>query len=424
MIIPEKQSVAVIGGGVAGIVAAYLASQKHSVTIFESTDYLGGHTNTITLNDGPDAGAAIDTGFIVMNDQTYPLLHQFLSRLGVPVRFADMSFSYYCETTGLTYGSRDFNHLFCQRKNLLRPRFYQMLLGITRFWREAEQALRSGELRHLSLGDALKKFKIPHSTIRDYILPMAGAIWSTPAEEMLSSSAHSIIHFCKNHGLLGLKNQPRWQTVVGGSHSYVRAFQQQFAGTIQIRKRVQSVRRDDHGATLTFVDSEPERFDYCIVALHADQVLKLLENPTSKEQQLFSPWSYKTNHTVLHSDVRHLPPLKRAWASWNYRREQGRKDATTVPITYYMNMLQGLALNQEYCVTLNPEREIFVKSIVKEISYTHPVFSVDAFATQEALNQHRGEERTFFVGSYHGFGFHEDAVRSGVRVGQLLGGEL
>ncbi len=423
-IIPQGSRVAVVGGGVSGIVSAFLASQNHQVTLFEAGSCIGGHTNTVILEEGPDSGIGIDTGFIVLNDQTYPNFHKFLSSLNVPVRFADMSFSYYCDETQLSYGSRDLAHLFCQKRNLLRPRFYQMLLGIFSFWHKARKALELGQLKGLTLGDFLKDAHIPQVTIRDYILPMAGAIWSSPAEEMSLASAESIIHFCKNHGLLGLRNQPRWQTIVGGSHSYLRAFEKKFTGEILINAPISQVERSAQKVTIHAKGRTPQDFDYVILATHANHVLPLLAQPSAQETQLFSVWEYKNNHTVLHTDISHLPPLKQAWASWNYLRERNRRDFGSVPITYNMNILQGLALKETYCVTLNPERPIAPERIVKEVDYTHPVFSTAAIESQRLLNQHNGNQRTFFVGSYHGFGFHEDAVRSAVRVGAFFSGEL
>jgi predicted NAD/FAD-binding protein len=423
-IIPQGSRVAVVGGGVSGIVSAFLASQNHKVTLYEGGNYLGGHTNTIVLREGPDAGVGIDTGFIVLNDQTYPNFHKFLKCLDVPVRYADMSFSYYCEESQLSYGSRNLAHLFCQKQNLLRPHFYQMLFGIYLFWLRAARALERGELTGVNLGDFLKKAQIPQVTIRDYILPMAGAIWSSPAEEMNAASAESIIHFCKNHGLLGLRNQPRWQTVIGGSHSYLRAFEKKFYGEILIATPISKIERSVDKVTIHSDGRPAQEFDYVIIATHANQVLPLLDAPSNQERDLFSVWQYKTNHTVLHTDISHLPPLRQAWASWNYIRERNRRDRGSVPVTYNMNILQGLALKETYCVTLNPERPIAPGRIVKEINYTHPVFSTAAIESQRHLNQLHGAERTFFVGSYHGFGFHEDAVRSAVRVGEFFSGTL
>lgn len=422
--IAPGSSVAVIGGGVAGIVASYLISQNHRVTLFEGADYLGGHTNTVVLPDGPDAGKGIDTGFIVLNDHTYPNLHRFLHRLNIPVRYTDMSFSYYCEESDFVYGSRNLSHLFCQYKNLIRPVFYEMLRGVFQFWKEAEAALRTGELRQTTLGEFLKSRKVPEVTIRHYILPMAGAIWSSPAEEMNDASAETIISFFKNHGLLGYRNQPRWQTVVGASHSYLHAFKRIFAGEIILNAPIVRIERGPENVSIKTRAGDERKFDYVVIAVHADQVLKILTKPNELEYRLFEPWKYKNNRTVLHTDIRQLPPLKRAWASWNYRREKGRRDIGGVPITYNMNILQGLELSETYCVTLNAEREIMSKRIIKEIDYSHPIFSTDAIESQRLLNQYTGGERTFYCGSYHGFGFHEDAVRSSVRIGEFFSGKL
>ncbi len=422
--IPLGSQVAVVGGGVAGIVSAHLAAQHHRVSLFEAAPYLGGHTNSILLTDGPDAGHAIDTGFIVLNDRTYPNFHKFLRCLDVPVRYADMSFSYYSEQDDLIYGSRTLAHLFCQYRNLARPLFYRLVEGIFRFWRAAERAHRLHELEGQTLGQFLERANIPSVTQEHYILPMAGAIWSAPAEEMANASAESTVHFFKNHGLLGYRDQPRWQTVVGASFSYVKAFQKVFRGELRLGSGVSKIIRHADRVELVLSGGERRSFDYVVVAVHANQVLPLLSPASDDERRLFGAWDYKTNLTVLHTDVSHLPPLKRAWASWNYRRERARKNQGGVPITYNMNLLQGLDLQETYCVSLNPERAIDPKRIVKEIQYRHPVFSTAAIESQKQLNRHAGENRTFFSGSYHGFGFHEDAVRSAVRVGAFFSGAL
>lgn len=419
------QKIAVIGAGVAGITAAYLLSEKHQVTLFEGAERIGGHTNTVVLTTGPDAGLGIDTGFIVLNDWTYPLLHRLLEKLETPVRYADMSFSYQCEETGLLYGSRSINQLFSQRINLISPRFLNMLNGIQRFWRAASELLAAGEIDHaIGLGEFLRDARIPEVTCRHYVLPMAGAIWSSPAEEMQLFPASTILSFFRNHGLLGYRHQPRWQTVVGGSHSYLRAFERVFRGKIQRSTPIRSVRRNTEDVRVITASGEPHSFDQVIIATHADHVLPLLEDADNEERALFSPWTYKENHTVLHHDSTYLPPLRRAVASWNYRRELSRRRHDAISITYSMNLLQGISADNEYCVTLNPEREIGRDKLIREFSYHHPIYSLDAVRTQSRIGEIQGRRRTFFCGSYQGFGFHEDAVRSATGVAQLFGETL
>lgn len=416
--------VAVIGGGVAGIVAAHILQRRHDVTLFDQNDYLGGHTHTIVLTEGPDAGAAVDTGFIVLNDHTYPTFHRFLAQLKVPVRFADMSFGFHSEPDNLQYAGTSLNGLFAQRINLLRPAFWRMLLDIRRFCQTACRDLREGRLMDITLGDYIRRGGYSRAFIEDYLLPMGGAIWSAASEKMLEFPAAALIRFFENHGLLSLKNRPRWQTVVNGSHTYVRKFLECFRGTVHLACPVLGVGREEDGVQVRLRDGSVQHFDKAVIAAHADQALRMLEDPSPEEKRLLGAWSYSLNHTLLHTDPRVMPPIQRAWASWNYTRERASGSETPVSVTYHMNRLQGLTTQRDYFVTLNRHQAVTKNHILQEMEYTHPQFTTASMATQSELPLLNGPRHTYFCGSYFGYGFHEDAVKSGAAVARAFGLEL
>lgn len=416
--------IAVIGGGVAGVTASYLLQRRHSVTLYEKNDYVGGHTHTIVIEDGSDAGTPVDTGFIVLNDRTYPLFSRFLSQLKVPLRKTQMSFSYNCLQTGLQYASSNFNTIFAQRLNLLRPSFWHMLLGITRLNSKTRQKLQKGELEGLSLGDYLERERFSQKLIEAYLIPMAAAIWSTPDVKMMDFPAEAFFRFFENHGLLTLTDQPQWYVVAGGSHAYVKVFLDNFTGQALTNHGVTSVRRTDSGPIVRFDDGREEPYDRVVIAAHANEAYRMLADPSPDETRLLSPWQYANNHTVLHTDISLLPFNRRAWASWNYMREREIESGSPVTVTYHMNRLQNLKTENNYCVTLNPVKPIPGKYIIREIEYTHPMFTFDALKTQQDLPVLNGQNNTCFCGSYFGYGFHEDAVRSAVKVAEKFGIDL
>lgn len=403
--------IAVIGGGVAGIVAAHLLQNDHQVTLFEQHDYLGGHTHTVTIEEGPDAGTGVDTGFIVFNEATYPLFIAFLDQLGVASRATEMSFGFHCRETGFTYAGNNLNGVFSQRANLVSPRFWRFLLEIGRFCRQAEADL-AGDADLGTLADYLARHRFQPFMADHYLAPMAAAIWSTPAGRVTAFPARSFLRFFKNHGLLDLRHRPRWRTVSGGSHSYVRAFRDRFRGAIRLDSPVQQVRRADDGVELAFADRSAERFDAVVVAAHADQALRLLGDPSADESRLLGAWRYELNTTVLHTDTSVLPPAERAWACWNFRRERGDQGERPVYVTYSMNLLQGLATRRHYLVTLNRPGGYDEGQVLARMDYHHPLYTDASMATQAALPSLNGVRRTWFCGSYFGYGFHEDAVRS------------
>ena len=416
------KNIGIIGAGVAGLTAAYLLQKKHNITLFEKNDYVGGHTHTIVIPEGPDAGIPVDTGFIVMNHKNYPVFTKLLAKLGVELRDSIMSFGYHDEVTGLEYSSLHFNGLFAQRRNLFNPRFYSMLFEIMRFFREAPVALEEGNLVGLTLRDYFSKNNFSAYFIEHHILPMGCAIWSTPADTMLDFPAESFIRFYKNHGLLSVSGQPQWRTVVGGSHSYVKKILADFKGKIFNNKHITSVKRVDGMITVFTQDGQQFDFDKVIIAAHADEAFAMLADPSDDELNFLSPWCYNKNHTILHTDVSVMPANRRVWSSWNFIRESEGDNALS--LTYNMNLLQGLSANEHYFVTLNRRKPIPHNKIIAEMLYTHPIYTADSMKTQKYLPSLNGKLNTWFCGSYFGYGFHEDAVRSAVDVARDFGIEL
>lgn len=418
---PETEKIAVIGGGVAGIVSAYLLQQKHQVTLFEQNDYLGGHTNTVEIKDGSDAGLAVDTGFIVLNNQTYPLFHQFLARLGVTTRASDMSFGFQCHRTGLVYSGNTLNGLFAQRRNLISPNFFRFLLEIGRFSKQARIDLTAGTIPPVTLGDYLQRGGFSPYMIDNYLLPMAAAIWSTPTLRAADFPAKAFLRFFSNHGLLTLHDRPQWQTVAGGSFSYVKAFHTSFSGATRLKAGVEKIFREADRVRLQFIDGHVETFDKIVIATHADQALRLLGDPSAAERRLLSPWEYQLNRTVLHTDGSLLPKQRAARAAWNFTREASTDDTNPVHVSYYMNLLQGFSSTKDYCVTLNRREDFRPETVIAAFDYQHPQYSFASLATQDELPNLNGQRNSWFCGSYFGYGFHEDAVRSAVAVGKDFG---
>ncbi len=431
----SQLNIAVVGAGAAGITAAYILSRKHKVTLFDSNTYVGGHTNTIVIPHGPDSGTPVDTGFIVFNDRTYPLLNELFRQLNVPIRKSDMSFSYFDEKTGFQYSSNVPDGLLAQRSNLFRPKFWKFLGDILKFNERSVRDLRSGMLGRVTMGEYLKAGGYSDLFVQSYILAMGAAIWSTPRGKMLEFPAETFVRFFENHGLLTLKDRPQWYTVTGGSHSYVKAFLKQFHGGVHTHSPVQSIRREPDGVHVHLANHGKYHFDKVVIAAHADEALKMLDDPSKDEKRLLGVWQYSQNDTVLHTDVSVMPPNARAWASWNYVEEKekgvrplleqkGSDPFFPVSVSYDMNRLQGLKTHDRYFVTLNRLTSIPEDKIICKILYTHPTYTFESLASQKELPSLNGVRNTYFCGSYFGYGFHEDAVRSSVNVAKMFGMEL
>lgn len=407
----RRQRIAVIGGGVAGIAAAHLLSRDHHVTLLEKGEYLGGHTHTIVIPSGPDAGTPVDTGFIVFNQAAYPHFLSFLNELGVASRPTEMSFSFYCQASGFLYAGNNLRGLFAQAANAWSPRFYHFLWEIVRFCRLGQADVDSPEDLG-SLDDYIRRHRFHPFMVDNYLRPMAAAIWSTPTAEVTAFPALAFLRFFKNHGLFELWNRPQWRTVVGGSHSYVQAFGKIFPGEIRLAAEVGQVLREETGVRLRLADGSDEMFDQVVIASHADQALRLLGDASAEERRLLGPWTYEENHTVLHRDQRVMPPRKAAWASWNFRRQDLDNRVQPAYVSYWMNLLQGLRSESDYLVTLNRPEGYDERQVVARMLYHHPCYTRASMATQNELPSLNGANRTWFCGSYFGYGFHEDAVRS------------
>jgi predicted NAD/FAD-binding protein len=418
----ERRRVAVVGAGVAGIVSAYLIQRRHEVVLFERNAYLGGHTNTLSIPDGPDAGTPVDTGFIVYNERTYPLFCRFLAELGVGTRASEMSFSFHCERSGLQYAGTNLNTVFAQRRNLVRMAFLRLCADILRFNRRASRDAESPALSEMTLGQYLKQGGFGGEFVDAYLIPMGAAIWSASPADMLDFPASHFIRFFRNHGLLTVSEQPQWRTITGGSQSYVRAFRARFQGRVELNAPAERIRRDPNGGVWVKVrDREAERFDAVVIAAHADEALNMLEDPTADERRFLGAWRYQTNRVILHSDTSLLPPLRRVWSSWNYKRERTSDGSDPACLTYLMNRLQGLKTQRTYCVSLNHKREPRGDAVIAEISYDHPTYTFQSVQSQQGLFSLQGRQATYYCGSYFGNGFHEDAVRSAASVGEMFG---
>ena len=420
----KKLNIAVIGSGVAGLTAAYILNREHNVTVFEKNDYAGGHTHTIVIDKGPDKGTPVDTGFIVMNHANYPLFTKLLSQLGVNLRDSDMSFGYHCEETGLQYSSRGLSGLYAQRGNVVSPKFQRLVYDLLRFYKHAKSDLETGAAAKLTLGEYLKERNFSDIFLTHHILPMGSAIWSTPDDEMMDFPADSFFRFFNNHKLLSLTGQHVWRTVEGGSHSYVKALRETLKKDVLVNSAVKSLKRTKGAVKIKAEGRKEETFDIAIIAAHADEAFKLLSDPTADEKRLLGVWRYQKNRTVLHTDDTLMPTNKNAMASWNFIRSVGKEKGSPLTLTYDMNRLQGLKTVNNYYVTLNSVKKIPKDKVIASMDYYHPTYTFKSMNTQVELHKLNGVNGTYYCGSYFGYGFHEDAVRSGVDVAKLLGCDL
>jgi len=407
--------IAVIGAGVSGIVAAHYLAREHQVTLFEAEDRLGGHTNTVTIPDGPDQGLPVDTGFIVFNENTYPNLIRFFAELGIRGEPTDMSFSFSDESRNFAYAGTSLSGLFARRSLALNPGYWQFLSSVVRFNNRALKDMARNELEGMTIGDYLGRIKSSTRLSRDYLGPMTQAIWSAPEADAMSYPASSFIRFFDNHGLLSMPGKIKWRFLKGGSKTYVDAFAERFPGEIRLSAPVRRVARGQDGVTVR-TDKGEERFDEVVMAAHADQTLAMLADADEHERAALAPWRYSKNRTVLHADARHMPSNQRAWACWNVSRHQGDEESRPVRVTYWMNRLQRLEAEKDWLVSLNADQDFAPGSAVYETVYEHPVYDLDSVAAQKLLPEISGRRRTYFCGAYHGFGFHEDGARSAVDV--------
>jgi predicted NAD/FAD-binding protein len=403
--------IAVVGSGVAALSSAWLLSQRHRVTVYEKSDRLGGHSNTIMASTARGE-VAVDTGFICFNDATYPNLVALFDHLGVSTRATEMSFAVSLDEGRYEYAAP---RLFAQRRNAVRPRFWSMLGEVLRFYRQAPIDLLGPMDPDLTLGDYLKREGFSEAFRDDHLLPMAAAIWSSPAHTLMDYPAEAFIRFCGNHGLLKLTGRPLWRTVEGGSRVYVEHLARAF-DDIRLARGVTAVRRTDQGVMVHDSQGGVEGFDHVVIGAHADQALAMLAEPTARETAFLGAFRYSRNLTVLHTDASLMPRRRRAWASWNYI---GTADGLCV--TYWMNRLQGLS-GQDLFVTLNPPRPPRPDTLLRSELYEHPIFNPAALRAQRQLWSLQGQGGVWFCGAHFGAGFHEDGLQSGLAVAEQLGG--
>lgn len=414
---PHPLRIAVVGSGISGLSAAWLLAKGHDVTLYEAAPRPGGHSNTVTVT-GEQAAVPVDTGFIVYNEVTYPNLTALFAHLDVPTKPSDMSFAVSLRAGRLEYAGTDIKGLFAQRRNLLRPRFWSMLLELLRFYREAPRHHQS--LGDLTLGAYLDREGYGRAMREDHLYPMAAAIWSIPARQVMDYPAAAFIRFCDNHGLLKISDRPIWRTVDGGSRVYVRKMLDNFAGKVHLGMPVQRVTRRGGHVVVEALGAAPESFDHVVLAGHADQSLDLLADASSEERRILGCFPYGLNEAILHRDTSAMPRRRAVWASWNYASQDGRE--APLSMTYWMNRLQGIDENNPVFLTLNPSKPIDSDKIICRQIYEHPIFDNAAIKAQRELWSLQGVRRTWFAGAYFGAGFHEDGLQAGLAVAEALGG--
>lgn len=413
----NRLRIAVIGGGIAGLGAAWLLSRKHDVVLYESEDRLGGHARTV---DVPTQGGTmpVDTGFIVFNHVNYPHLTGLFDHLGVPTKKSDMSFAVSIDDGQIEYGCRSVNAMLAQRVNMVRPAFWRMVREILAFNRNALAMAQSNP--RMTIGELIARQRVGEWFTWYYLLPMSGAIWSTPRGEMLNFPALALARFFENHGLLSVNGQHQWWTVDGGSREYVRRMADTMSAEIRLSAPVSAVQRIDDGITVHSAGAEPRRFDHVVFATHSDQTLRMLADADPAERRVLERVRYKPNRAVLHTDASVMPRRRACWSSWVYQASRDRSE-TTASVTYWMNSLQGLPDDQQIFITLNPTREIPEDKILDEHVCDHPQYDMHALAAQADLPGIQGRRGTWFCGAWTRNGFHEDGLASGVHVAEKLG---
>ena len=417
----EKQRIAIIGSGISGLTTAYLLHKSHEITLFEANDYIGGHTHTVKVAQG-EQSYDIDTGFIVCNDRNYPNFLKLMDKLNIAMQPTEMSFSVRNNPLGLEYNGHNLNTLFSQRRNLLRPKFYRLIRDILYFNEAAKKAIEEGIAENITLDTFVNQQSLSDIFKNNYLLPMAAAIWSCSMEQAGEFPLQFFLKFFLNHGLLDIKNRPQWCAVKGGSKAYIDPMTSGFKDQIRLSTPVNSVVRDDSWIEVNHATGK-ETFDQLVFACHSDQALDLLKNASIEEKAILGELLYQQNDVILHSDASLMPKKSLSWASWNFLAgEQEHNDPTLV--TYCMNILQGIASDQPFLVSLNARHKIDPEKIIGEYNYTHPVYSVAGMEAQSRRNEISGVGRIHYCGAYWYNGFHEDGVRSALDIGEKFGVSL
>jgi len=421
----SRPRLAIVGTGIAGLSCGYFLRERFDLTFFEQADYPGGHTNTIDVTAHGEA-VTFDTGFMVFNRVTYPNLCRFFAELAVPVKPTDMSFSVQHRPTGLEFSGSSLNHLFAQRGNLVRPRFWNLLYQVNRFNEDAVAALHEARWADTTLGDYVAERGYGDDFLDLYLVPMSSAVWSTPPDRMREFPALTLLRFFHNHGFLGLHTQHPWWTVTGGAREYVRRLRPMLGGCLRLNSPVVRVHRPAQGgATVTTQDGRTEHFDRVVLACHADQALRLLADADPEERRLLGEFHYQPNLATIHTDESVMPRARLAWSSWNYRVEDTPGGGSQPQTIYWMNRLQGVSGRVNCFVSINGEAAVRPEHILRQIPYEHPLFSLGAIRAQlrlPALNR-RTAAPVCFAGSYFRHGFHEDAFTSGLDCARAIAGE-
>lgn len=415
--------IAVIGSGISGLSAAWLLSRNHEVDLFEKDHRLGGHANTQDVTLG-DHEVAVDTGFIVYNNHTYPNLTALFDLLKVKTTETTMSFAVSSQGGVQEYAGSGLSSLFARRLNLINPNFLKMLGDIRRFYANARLDAEKDHYKEHSLGQYLAENGYSAVFKEDHLLPMGAAIWSMPMDQMLSFPFKSFVHFCDNHGLLQLRDRPQWRTVVGGSKNYVDRIAEKISGGIFLNSTIDRISRKAGSVTLQMREGSDRKYDHLIFACHSDQALRLLkmseEGPTEQEEEVLSAIRYQKNLAILHRDKSLMPRRKKVWSAWNYMK--GPSDSNAQCVSYWMNALQPLSTQEDLFITLNPIHQPREGDILRSYVYAHPVFDEKTEQAKEKIWALQGQKRTWFCGAYMGHGFHEDGLQAGLEVAERLGG--
>lgn len=418
---PHGARIAVVGSGISGLAVAWLLKDSYQVSLIEAGSYFGGHSNTVdvTLNGMTHP---VDTGFLVHNDLTYPNLIELFRHLKVDVHASDMSFGVSIAEPDIEWAGTDLSTVFAQRRNLIRPAFLSMLRDILRFNKNAQRYLTEAQSNSISLEQLLDRERFGQ-TMRDwYLLPMAAAIWSAPVRDILGFPAAHFLTFCLNHRLLQIQERPQWKTVVGGSRCYVQKLVEQLTD-VRLNTPVQRVERLAD-SVLLHSSRGVERFDAVVLACHAPTSLALLDDAVPQEREVLQAFRYQENRAVLHTDIRLLPRRKKVWSAWNYLSQGGAGKEQPVAVSYLLNQLQALPFTQPVIVTLNPHIEPLPDLMLKELTYEHPILDAAAARAQEKLPSIQGLDRVWFCGAWAGYGFHEDGLKSALRVVRDFGVEI
>lgn len=417
-----KSNIAVIGSGIAGLSSAWLLSKDHQVSVFEAADYAGGHSNTVDV-ELDDIRYPVDTGFLVHNDRTYPNLIALFKHIGLDTPASEMSFSVKMPHVNLEWAGATLSTLFAQKRNLFRPSFWRMIRDILNFNKRAHELLASVADSELSLGQLLDREGYSREFREWYLLPMGAAIWSSPMDDMADFPAKTFIQFCLNHGLLQISDRPQWKSIRGGSRVYVERLChdiRQQGGRILLNTPVQRVSRQIDGVHIQTA-AGVEVFDQVIMACHTDQSLALLSDAHAQEKAVLAAVRYQPNTAYLHTDISLMPHRKSAWSAWNYYAGAAENGQIPVAVTYWLNRLQPLPFTRAVMVTLNPPTAPRADDVLAVINYAHPLLDSAAYEAQQALPAIQGLDRVYFAGAWAGYGFHEDGLKSGMAVANLLG---